>query len=230
MSAGYRSPLDTSPSGGLEDPTVDLNDVRPPNSVSVQLARAAADAGAARVSRRMRAMLSLVGAGVMAVAVTWHGAAEAPPVDLPVQSASLVAPLAAPAVAAQVAVPATPVSSPAAPEQIAAVARPVSRAAQPGYGSRARRDCMAQVESAVLFQLMAKGAASRGAYNVAVNREIKRLAARHAVREPRMFDLIAAEIWAAKSQLSASRTWWTMQYQRCERSSLQGAQYLVSAR
>jgi len=224
---------------GLEDPTVDLDELRRPNYVSAHLARAAADdIESLRISHRVRASVSLMSAAAMVMAISWYGTSENPP-SQPSQGPGATSPhfasttvaaasgLPAPAVA--VAVEHEPASANSQTDPLPVMAQPIAASHLPAFGSAARRDCMAQVESAVLFQLMARDAKTRGAYNVAVNREIKRLLGRHAVREPRTLDLIAAQVWAERSRISASPAWWTAQYRRCEERGLQGAQYLVSA-
>ncbi|HEV7631727.1 MAG TPA: hypothetical protein VGO41_01980 [Steroidobacteraceae bacterium] len=236
MPVVFKSPSEMPHQGGLEDPTVDLDELRRPNYVSAQLARAAEDhIESLRISHRVRASMSLVGAAIIVMAISWYGTSENP-TSQPSQAPGVALPHFAPtgvAVASGVPTPAVAVHEPASanmqtdPQPVTAqrnVAAPLAV-----FGSAARRDCMAQVESAVLFQLMARDAKNRGTYNVAVNREIKRLLGRHAVREPRTLDLIAAQVWAERSRLSASPAWWTAQYRRCEERGLQGAQYLVSA-
>ena len=187
----------------------------------------------------------MVGAAAMLVAVTWYGTSENLPSSQLSVRAGAVAPQFVPvgvaaaagvptsaALSEQSLQPATPDAKsglPAGGKGVAAQGRAERVALNAGYGSAARRDCMAQVESAVLFALVAKGATSRGAYNVTVNREIKRLLAQHTVREPRTLDLIAAQTWAERSRVSASPRWWAVQYRQCEQHHLQGAQYLVRA-
>lgn len=121
---------------------------------------------------------------------------------------------------------AQPVSTPAsvsgAPDA-ALSTKLVTRTVTP---SLARRECLAQVESAHLFMTIARNADSTSLYTRLTNTEIKRLAASRPVK-PYTLQRIAQGMWDRRNEPDRGAAWWSQQYARCEESRIDGGSYVV---
>jgi hypothetical protein len=92
--------------------------------------------------------------------------------------------------------------------------------------SRARRECLAQVESAHLFLNIARQADSPGAYTRSTNPQIKRMLDGRPV-DPRTLQHIALRMWEQRSAPDRGPQWWSAQYARCEQALMTGSNYVV---
>jgi hypothetical protein len=92
--------------------------------------------------------------------------------------------------------------------------------------SHARRECLAQVESAHLFMNIARTSSSASLYTRLTNTEIKRIAAGRPVK-PYTLQHIAQGMWERRHEPDRGAAWWSQQYARCEESRIDGGSYVV---
>jgi len=114
------------------------------------------------------------------------------------------------------------------PAAVPAVAAPSTRAraSHTITPSLARRECLAQVESAHLFMGIARRASSPTAYTRLTNTEIKRLASERPIG-PYTLQHIAQRMWDRRAEPERSPAWWTRQYARCAETRTDGGTYVV---
>jgi hypothetical protein len=128
-------------------------------------------------------------------------------------------------------------SQPTALQNASAVPIALATSIAPGHGavravlrsvdaSRARRECLAQVESAHLFLGLARQAESAGAYTRSTNPQIKRMLDGRPV-DPRTLQHIALRMWEQRSAPDRGPQWWSAQYARCEQALMAGSSYVV---
>lgn len=131
-------------------------------------------------------------------------------------------------VAALVVPQATPAASPL--QKVALVSAPaVVKAATVERnvdGSLARRECLAQIESAHLFLGMAREAKGVGAYTRMSNTQIKRYQAARPV-DALTLQRIALRMWDQRNAPDRDGRWWSSQYASCEQARVAGAGYVV---
>jgi len=92
--------------------------------------------------------------------------------------------------------------------------------------SAARRECMAQIESARLFQQIARQASDREGYAAATAAQIERMLKARPVG-PRTLSRIADRMWDARGVPERGAAWWSLQYSRCEEARISGTWYVV---
>ncbi|MEP7314414.1 MAG: hypothetical protein ABI859_17650 [Pseudomonadota bacterium] len=206
----------------LDDPTVEICDLPAPSALAMHLARLEQEDARVKRHRRFEAGLSLSGTCAILLGLAVFVGPDKVESGLIDREATAMGgvPLKTSTV-----LPLTGLVK--KQSTVSGQTTQVAQRALTGGSSAARRECMTQVESAVLFHRLAKDAASQGAYNVAVNREIKRLLERHPIGSGRTLDLIGMRSWEGRSQPAAPSTWWTTQYQRCELIRSQGERYVV---
>lgn len=105
-------------------------------------------------------------------------------------------------------------------------AQPAAGSALPPDASHARRECMAQVESAHLFLQLARQAENEAAYSLATEPQIQRLLKEKPVG-PRTLARIAERMWEQRDAPDRDPSWWSRQYSRCEQARLGGNWYVV---
>lgn len=118
-----------------------------------------------------------------------------------------------------VSTPASAAGAPQAPLSTKLVTRTVTP-------SLARRECLAQVESAHLFMTIARNSSSASIYTRLTNTEIKRIAAGRPVK-PYTLQHIAQGMWDRRREPDRGAAWWSQQYARCEESRIDGGSYVV---
>lgn len=92
--------------------------------------------------------------------------------------------------------------------------------------SLARRECLAQVESAHLFLGIARQSPRPSAYAVNTNPHIKRMLQSRPIGA-RTLEQIAQGMWEHRDDPDRDRAWWATQFARCERARIAGAPYTV---
>jgi hypothetical protein len=92
--------------------------------------------------------------------------------------------------------------------------------------SRARRECLAQVESAHLFLGLARQAKTPGGYARTTNPQIKHMLEGRPI-DPRTLQHIALRMWERRDAPDRGPEWWSAQYARCEEARVAGASYVV---
>jgi hypothetical protein len=118
----------------------------------------------------------------------------------------------------------------AAARQAAAPAISLPESA-PGSGvavapSAARRECMAQIESARLFLQLAHQSDNEAAYSLATEEQIARTLKTRPVG-PRTLARIAERMWERRSSPEREPSWWSQQFTRCEQARSSGSWYVV---
>jgi hypothetical protein len=92
--------------------------------------------------------------------------------------------------------------------------------------SAARRECMAQLETARLFLQIARQAPDPADYTLATETEIERILKERPVG-PRTLARIAERMWERRSEPEREPNWWSAQYARCEAARSSGTWYVV---
>lgn len=92
--------------------------------------------------------------------------------------------------------------------------------------SRARRECLAQIESAHLFLMLAREANRPSTYTSATRPEIEQLLKSNRL-PPRTLEHIALRMWEQRDAPERAPAWWSSQYTSCEAARLAGAGYVV---
>jgi hypothetical protein len=110
----------------------------------------------------------------------------------------------------------TPVVPEPAPEPTAPTVAP----------SAARRECMAQIETARLFLQFARDAVDEQQYGRATSEHIARSLASRPVG-PRTLARIAERMWERRAEPDRDPAWWSGQYSRCEQVRSGGSWYVV---
>jgi hypothetical protein len=116
--------------------------------------------------------------------------------------------------------PEVPVTDPAASD---AGPPPPTRAIAP---STARRECMAQIESARLFLQLARETQDPANYSQATEVQIARMLKARPVG-PRTLTRIAERMWERREAPEREAAWWSSQYARCEAARSSGSWYVV---
>ena len=134
-------------------------------------------------------------------------------------------------VPAPVAANATPPSSPAAStaprgSSAARVSLVEEPTVEPVAPSAARRECMAQIESAHLFRQLASQASDQSKYSRAASAQINRMTKARPVG-PRTLSRIAERMWEQRSAPDRGAAWWSTQFSRCEQARMGGSWYVV---
>jgi hypothetical protein len=140
-----------------------------------------------------------------------------------------VTPSALPMVAEAVAEQPVPVAVPEVttqPVEAAPVAVPATVLRAPVNPSLARRECLAQIESAHLFLGLAREAKGAGAYTRLSNTQIKRYQAARPV-DGLTLQRIALRMWEQRDAPDRDGRWWSSQYASCEQARVAGAAYTV---
>jgi hypothetical protein len=92
--------------------------------------------------------------------------------------------------------------------------------------SAARRECMAQIESARLFLQIAREAPDESAYSRSTSEQIARMLETRPVG-PRTLARIAERMWALRESPERESAWWSGQFARCETARSSGSWYVV---
>lgn len=92
--------------------------------------------------------------------------------------------------------------------------------------SAARRECMAQIETAHLFLQFARQSATREDYARTTQTEIGRMLGSKPVG-PRTLNRIADRMWEAREAEQRNPAWWATQFTRCEAARSSGSWYVV---
>jgi hypothetical protein len=133
----------------------------------------------------------------------------------------------APGVTRTAAAPVLPVTPQAVPALLAPLAPPsLTARLQAVDPSRARRECLAQIESAHLFLMLARKATRPSTYTSATRPEIEQLLKSNRV-PPRTLEHIALRMWEQRDAPERGPAWWSSQYASCEAARLAGAGYVV---
>lgn len=134
-------------------------------------------------------------------------------------------PVAPPAVAAEE--PGTADGEPAILEEPPAPAEAPAPVRDAGVApSAARRECMAQIESARLFQQIARQSADHDGYAAAAGAQIERMLKARPVG-PRTLSRIADRMWEGRADPERGASWWAGQFSRCEQARIAGSWYVV---
>jgi hypothetical protein len=97
---------------------------------------------------------------------------------------------------------------------------------RPLVASAARRECMAQIESARLFLQLARQADNEAGYSLATEPQIDRMLQARPVG-PRTLARIAERMWQQRDAPERSAEWWSSQFTRCEEARTSGNWYVV---
>jgi hypothetical protein len=119
----------------------------------------------------------------------------------------------------------TPVATPAVQVATPALQAPTAPVVSVDP-SRARRECLAQIESAHLFLMLARKANRPSTYTSATRPEIEQLLKSNRV-PPRTLEHIALRMWEQRDAPERGPAWWSSQYASCEAARLAGAGYVV---
>jgi len=92
--------------------------------------------------------------------------------------------------------------------------------------SAARRECMAQIESANLFLQIARQSADQTEYALATQGHITRMLKSRPVG-PRTLGRIAERMWDLREAPERGSAWWASQFTRCEAARSGGSWYVV---
>ena len=92
--------------------------------------------------------------------------------------------------------------------------------------SAARRECMAQIESAHLFLQLARQAGDESQYALATQEQIARMLKDRPVG-PKTLARIAERMWATRAAPERDAAWWASQFSRCEAARSGGSWYVV---
>lgn len=121
---------------------------------------------------------------------------------------------------------APPPPDPAPVEETPPTASTASTGAPVITPSNARRECMAQIESARLFLQIARSSPSQVGYAEATATQIDRLLKARPVG-PRTLSRIAERMWDLRDAPERDAAWWSGQYARCESARSSGSWYVV---
>jgi hypothetical protein len=105
-------------------------------------------------------------------------------------------------------------------------ATPRTTPTTPLMASAARRECMAQIESARLFLQLARQADNEAGYSLATEPQIDRMLQARPVG-PRTLARIAERMWQQRDAPERSAEWWSSQFRRCEEARTSGSWYVV---
>lgn len=105
-------------------------------------------------------------------------------------------------------------------------ATPRATPTTPLMASAARRECMAQIESARLFLQLARQADNEAGYSLATEPQIDRMLQARPVG-PRTLARIAERMWQQRDAPERSAEWWSSQFTRCEEARTSGNWYVV---
>jgi hypothetical protein len=92
--------------------------------------------------------------------------------------------------------------------------------------SAARRECMAQLETARLFLQIAREAPDPADYTLATEAQMERILKERPVG-PRTLARIAERMWERRGEPEREPNWWATQYARCEAARSSGTWYVV---
>ncbi|MET0291307.1 MAG: hypothetical protein ABW136_03015 [Steroidobacteraceae bacterium] len=92
--------------------------------------------------------------------------------------------------------------------------------------SDARRECMAQIETARLFLQLARSTPTQAGYASATGAHIERILKARPVG-PRPLERIADRMWEQREAPERDASWWSGQYARCEAARSGGTWYVV---
>ena len=92
--------------------------------------------------------------------------------------------------------------------------------------SAARRECMAQIESARLFLQLARQSDDAAQYSSATELQIARML-NHRPVGPRTLGRIAERMWEQRASPERNASWWSTQFARCEAARSGGSWYVV---
>lgn len=150
-------------------------------------------------------------------------AAAAPAMPPLAMASAAVAGDDAPATAAADASDMGPAVEASAPDTLASGSAAAGNAVAP---SAARRECMAQIESAHLFLQSARQSTTQEQYDQATQAQIARMLTVKPVG-PRTLNRIAERMWEAREAQQRSSAWWASQFSRCEAARSSGSWYVV---
>jgi hypothetical protein len=116
------------------------------------------------------------------------------------------------------------------PVEIPVEPAPAIQAVKPAQSalvlSAARRECMAQIETARLFLQIARQAPDPADYTLATETQIERILKERPVG-PRTLARIAERMWERRDEPEREPNWWSAQYARCEATRSSGTWYVV---